>query len=122
MESKSPIDSPVSEDLPKPKKTSLNSTLQAKRNYYQRNKERILARHKEWRETNKEKYSEMQKRNYKKCMEKKKLELQLLQRLADSQTDEDDEEDFFNRLGEVLTVANFYQKLGVNRPIDFFSN
>ena len=66
MTSNSPIESTVSEDSPKPKKTSLNCTLQAKRNYYQRNREKILARHKEWRETNKEKYSEMQKKTYKK--------------------------------------------------------
>ena len=55
-------------------------------------------------------------------MEKKELELQLLQRLAESQTDEDDTEGFLKRLGEVIQIASFYESLGINRPIDFYRN
>jgi cell division septum initiation protein DivIVA len=122
MTADSPIDSPVSEESPKTKKTSLNCTLQAKRNYYQRHREKILARHKEWREENKEHLKELQKKSSAKYAQKKKLELQLIQKLAESQTEEDEEDDFFNRLGEVITIANFYERLGIHRPIDFYEN
>jgi flagellar biosynthesis component FlhA len=108
------------EEQPKTKKPTRACTLIAKRNYYARNKERILEAHKQWRINNKEKLTEMQKESNKKLKEKKELQMKLMQRLVESQDESDEEDLFIDRISEMIHIANFYQQLGIkNRPIDF---
>ena len=109
-------------ELASTRKPSLACTLQAKRNYYQRHKERILESHREWRERNKDRLKEMQKTYQKRYKEKKDLELNMLQKLVEARSEEDDENDFMNRLEEVIHIASFYKSLGIERPIDFYEN
>jgi flagellar biosynthesis component FlhA len=107
------------EEQQKTKKTTRACTLIAKRNYYERNKERILEAHKQWRIKNKEKLTEMNKQAYKRQKEKKELELSLMKRLIEAQDESDEEDLFINRIHEMMHIANFYQQLGIKRPIDF---
>jgi uncharacterized protein (DUF885 family) len=121
MKTNNPIDSCLStETSPSTRKPSLACTLQAKRNYYQRHKERILESHKAWRERNKDRLKELQKTYQKRYKEKKDLELNMLQKLVEARSEEDDENDFMNRLEEVIHIASFYKSLGIERPIDFY--
>ena len=103
--------------LLKPRGKDSESQKRARRAYYARHKERILAEHREWRERNAEKLKQMKQAYNAKYKERRELEKKILENFLIN--DEVEEDIVCNRLVEMAMIGDFFNQLGIKRPIDF---
>jgi hypothetical protein len=117
MEIQNNTDNSPEEKPVKPRGKDSEAQKRARKAYYWRHKERILAEHREWREKNAEKLKAMKRAYNEKYKEKRALEKKILENFL---INEEVEEDIItNRLVEMAMIADFYAQLGIKRPIDF---